>query len=167
MGILRPFCFTSLCSWYFGLSACRASTLPVLCRVASLAWHVLAACQEQTRGLPGHLVFWCSPWCQLGVLPGTVPAPSSSPAQLSCFRSFTSISPRSLAKDKPLAGVQHAIGAHGTALHSPDGALHQQIPMAVRVTATDEGMEEKHRDLAGPSANSLFTPQCCLPRRHI
>lgn len=55
LGILRPFCFTSLCSWCFGLSACRASTLSILCRVTSLAWHSLTACPganvTSSRGL--------------------------------------------------------------------------------------------------------------------
>lgn len=78
-----------------------------------------------------------------------------------------SISPHSLARDELLVGVQHSTSVHGTASHSPDGAFHQQIPTAVRVTTTDEEMEEKQRDLAGPNANPPFTPQHCLPHRYI
>lgn len=132
--ILRPFCFRSLFSRSFGLSACRVRTTPIPHRATAHAWHAATTCSgtnlKSSWGL-NVLNALMKPSVSAGSPAKGCDSPSSSPAQLSCFQPFVIFFSHSLAKDELLMGMQHATCVHGTTSHSPDGALHQQIPMAV------------------------------------
>lgn len=166
--ILRPFCFRSLFSRSFGLSACRVRTISIPHRVTAHTWHAATTCSGTNLKSSRGLNVLMKPSVSAGSPAKGCASPSSSPAQLSCFQPFAIFPLHSLAAHahELLMGMQHATRVHGTASHSPDG-LYTNRSRWLSVTVIDKEIEEKQRDLASPSANPTFTPHCCLPCRHV